>query len=97
MTAGRRVRESYDFAEAAQLQRDIVALVVHDLGSIVSALALRLLVSATRTSLVRSKGRRKADPEVNQNHLPLRQVVFLHVPLDPFYFGRGRDKLGCTA
>ncbi len=42
MMSARRARESFDFAEAAQLQRDIVAAVVHDLGSITSALALRV-------------------------------------------------------
>lgn len=46
MTSGRRTAEPYDSAEAAQLQRDIVSSVVHDLGSITSAFAL--LIDASR-------------------------------------------------
>ncbi len=49
MTYGRRKPEAFDSREAAQLQRDIVATVVHDLASITSALSLR--VDATRGTL----------------------------------------------
>ncbi len=42
MTFGRRTPEPFDSAEAAQLQRDVVATVLHGLGSITSALALRV-------------------------------------------------------
>lgn len=49
MTYGRRKPEPFDSREAAQLQRDIVATVVHDLTSITSALSLR--VDATRGML----------------------------------------------
>ena len=42
MTFGRRRPEPFDSAEGAQLQRDIVATVVHELASITSALALRV-------------------------------------------------------
>lgn len=49
MTYGRRKPEPFDSREAAQLQRDIVATVVHDLTSITSALSLR--VDATRGTL----------------------------------------------
>jgi hypothetical protein len=49
MTFGRRRPEPFDSAEAAQLQRDIVGTVVHELASITSALALR--VDAARGSL----------------------------------------------
>ena len=42
MTHGRRRPEPFDSAEAAQLQRDIVGTVVHELASITSALALRV-------------------------------------------------------
>jgi hypothetical protein len=42
MTYGRRKPEPFDSSEAAQLQRDIVATVVHDLTSITSALSLRV-------------------------------------------------------
>jgi hypothetical protein len=42
MTFGRRRPEPFDSAEGAQLQRDIVASVVHELASITSALSLRV-------------------------------------------------------
>lgn len=42
MTFGRRRPEPFDSAEGAQLQRDIVATVVHELASITSALSLRV-------------------------------------------------------
>jgi len=42
MTFGRRRPEPFDSAEAAQLQRDIVGTVVHELASITSALSLRV-------------------------------------------------------
>lgn len=41
MTFGRRSPEPFDSAEGAQIQRDIVGAVVHDLASITSALGLR--------------------------------------------------------
>ncbi len=51
MTFGRRPPEVFDSAEAAQLQRDVIATVLHDLGSVTSALALR--VDARTTHLER--------------------------------------------
>jgi len=42
MTFGRRRPEPFDSAEGAQLQRDIVATVVHELASITGALSLRV-------------------------------------------------------
>jgi hypothetical protein len=42
MTFGRRSPEPFDSAEGAQLQRDIVGTVVHELASITSALSLRV-------------------------------------------------------
>lgn len=42
MTFGRRRPEPFDSAEGSQLQRDIVATVVHELASITSALSLRV-------------------------------------------------------
>lgn len=51
MTFGRRSREIFDSAEAAQLQRDVVATVLHDLGSVTSALALRVDAHTTHLEL----------------------------------------------
>ena len=42
MTFGSRRPEPFDSAEGAQLQRDIVGTVVHELASITGALSLRV-------------------------------------------------------
>ncbi len=51
MTSATPHRQVFDSAEATQLQRDVIATVLHDLGSVTSALALRVEARTTPLEL----------------------------------------------